>query len=300
LNDTEAPTVPTNVAATAASSTQIDLTWSASTDNLAVDHYTIYRGGTPVGTTTVTHFSDTGLTPSTVYSYTVNAVDAAGNASAQSNPPATATTLVSSSGIAFRSASSAGSREAMSLSLARPTGAVSGDVLLASIDVGGSPTVVSPSGWTLIRSDAAPGAFAKATYWHLVGASDPASYTWTFSSAQISVGLVLAYRGVDSANPIDASSGQANASSTSVAAPSVQVAASGSMLVDFAGLAANASVSPPTGMAERVEAAGGRSTKIIGEASDAPVSAGATGTKTAAASRAGPSIGQLVVLRRGQ
>jgi len=127
--------------------------------------------------------------------------------------------------------------------------------------------------------------------------SDAASYVWTFSSSQVAAGLVLAYRRADPVNPIDTSSGQANPSSTAIVAPSVQVASSGSMLVSLVGVAANAGITPPAGMAERAEVAGGRSEKITVEASDAGVGAGATGTRTSTASRAGLSVGQLVVLR---
>jgi fibronectin type 3 domain-containing protein len=296
--DTEPPTIPTNLAATAASSTQIDLTWTASTDNVAVDHYAIYRNGTQVGTSTVTHFSDTGLTPNTQYTYTVEAFDASGNGSGQSDPATTTTLPPATGGITFRAASSASSRAGTSLAIARPTGTQSGDVLLASLDVAGAPTLTPPAGWTLVRTDTAPGSFVKATYWHLAAATDPASFTWTLSSSQVAVGLMLAYAGVDSANPIDASNGQANASSTSAVAPSVTVSTAGSMLVMLVGLAGNGSVTPPSGMTERAEAAAGRSAKITGEASDATVGAGTTGTRTATASRAGANVGQLVALRK--
>ncbi|WP_244208867.1 discoidin domain-containing protein [Paenibacillus ferrarius] len=77
--------------AAASSSSQINLTWSASTDNVGVTGYQIYRAGTQVGTSTTTSYSDTGLTASTSYSYTVKAIDAAGNLSGASNT-ATATT----------------------------------------------------------------------------------------------------------------------------------------------------------------------------------------------------------------
>ena len=79
--------------ATAVSSTQINVTWSASTDNVGVAGYRVFRNGTQVGaTTTALSYSDTGLTPSTQYTYTVVAFDAAGNASAPSTG-STATTL---------------------------------------------------------------------------------------------------------------------------------------------------------------------------------------------------------------
>jgi len=89
--DTTAPTVPTGLAASAASSNQINLTWTASTDNVAVTGYRIYRNGVAVGTSSTTSYSDTGLSSGVSYSYTVAAYDAAGNTSSQSSA-ASATT----------------------------------------------------------------------------------------------------------------------------------------------------------------------------------------------------------------
>ncbi len=83
-SDTQAPTVPANLTATAVSSSQINLSWAASTDNLGVTGYKVYRNGTQIATATTTLYSDTGLTASTSYTYTVSASDAAGNVSAQS------------------------------------------------------------------------------------------------------------------------------------------------------------------------------------------------------------------------
>src|SRR5579859_6916113 len=96
--DTIPPTAPAGLTATAASATQINLAWTASTDNVAVTGYKVERCAgagcstfaqvaTPSGTT----FNDTGLTASTAYSYRVRANDAAGNNSSYSNT-ASATT----------------------------------------------------------------------------------------------------------------------------------------------------------------------------------------------------------------
>lgn len=81
--DTTAPSVPLGLYATAASSTQANLAWTASTDNVAVAGYTVYRDGNKIGTTSTTSFGDATLSPSTTYSYTVSAYDGAGNASAK-------------------------------------------------------------------------------------------------------------------------------------------------------------------------------------------------------------------------
>ena len=89
--DSQAPTTPTNLTATPLSTTQIDLSWTASSDDVGVAGYTIYRDGSEIGTSPTASFSDTGLTPSTTYSYTVKAVDAASNLS-EASSTATATT----------------------------------------------------------------------------------------------------------------------------------------------------------------------------------------------------------------
>src|SRR5207302_1988996 len=90
--DTTPPTVPTGLTASAVSSSQINLSWAASSDNVGVSGYRVFRDGAQIATTSTTFFSNTGLSPSTTYSYAVAAFDAAGNLSAQSGP-ASATTL---------------------------------------------------------------------------------------------------------------------------------------------------------------------------------------------------------------
>src|SRR6266850_2469005 len=90
--DTTPPTVPTGLSAHAVSSGQIDLLWSASTDNVGVTGYAVFRNGAQVGSTPAGSYSDTGLLANTTYAYTVAAYDAAGNGSAQS-AQVTATTL---------------------------------------------------------------------------------------------------------------------------------------------------------------------------------------------------------------
>lgn len=81
------PSVPTGLTATATSSSEIDLSWNASTGDgtYPVAGYQIFRDGMQVGTTTSgTTYADTGLAASTNYSYTVDAYDTEGNVSAQS------------------------------------------------------------------------------------------------------------------------------------------------------------------------------------------------------------------------
>ncbi|WUN26482.1 hypothetical protein OG878_27840 [Streptomyces sp. NBC_00316] len=82
--DTAAPSAPAEVRVTATTSSTAALSWTASTDDTGVTAYDIYRDGARVGSTAGTAFTDTGLSASTAYSYTVRARDAAGNVSAAS------------------------------------------------------------------------------------------------------------------------------------------------------------------------------------------------------------------------
>ncbi len=86
--DTTAPSVPAGVAAAGATTTSIQLSWNASTDDRGVTGYGVYRDGTLVATlggSTITYL-DEGLAVASTHAYRVDAVDAAGNRSAQSDP----------------------------------------------------------------------------------------------------------------------------------------------------------------------------------------------------------------------
>jgi chitodextrinase len=94
--DTTPPTAPTVTAGTVTASTAA-LSWSGSTDNTSVAGYYVFRGSTQVANVTGTSYTDTGLAPSTQYTYTVKAYDPAGNVSAASNAVTITTSAQSSS-----------------------------------------------------------------------------------------------------------------------------------------------------------------------------------------------------------
>jgi chitodextrinase len=95
--DTTPPSVPANLAVTGTTASSASLSWSPSTDNVGVAGYRVSRNGVQIGTTAGTTFTDSGLSASTPYAYTVAAYDAAGNVSAQS-AGVTATTASSGGG----------------------------------------------------------------------------------------------------------------------------------------------------------------------------------------------------------
>ncbi|HEY0061213.1 MAG TPA: ricin-type beta-trefoil lectin domain protein, partial [Telluria sp.] len=78
--DTQPPSVPTGLRGSV-SGTTATLAWTASSDNVAVTGYDVYRNNTLAGTTNTLGYTDTGLAASTTYQYTVAARDAQGNVS---------------------------------------------------------------------------------------------------------------------------------------------------------------------------------------------------------------------------
>jgi PQQ-dependent dehydrogenase (s-GDH family) len=110
LPDTQAPTAPTNLAASAITQNSFTLSWTASTDNVAVTGYDVYQDGVKINAANITgtSYNVAGLLPATTYGYYVRAKDAAGNVSANSStlnvttnspdiiPPTDPTNLVSS------------------------------------------------------------------------------------------------------------------------------------------------------------------------------------------------------------
>jgi chitodextrinase len=96
--DTTAPSAPTNLSSPSHTTSTVALSWTASTDNVGVAGYQILRGGTEVATSTGTSYTDTGLTASTAYTYTIKAYDAAGNVSAASAPLAASTSAATTPG----------------------------------------------------------------------------------------------------------------------------------------------------------------------------------------------------------
>ena len=114
--DTMPPTAPTALTAVSVSSSQVNLSWNASSDAVGVTGYDIFRNGVFLRTVTGLTSSDTGLAASTTYSYFVKARDAAGNPSSPSStvfvttqaPPVTTATITgtvsNSAGVAVASA----------------------------------------------------------------------------------------------------------------------------------------------------------------------------------------------------
>jgi hypothetical protein len=89
--DTAPPTTPNISNTIPVNDTQIDVSWSPAVDDYLLSGYRVWRDGIQIATTTLTSFSDTGLQPVTLYTYTVDAFDSFSNFSSSSAPVSTTT-----------------------------------------------------------------------------------------------------------------------------------------------------------------------------------------------------------------
>ncbi len=92
--DNQAPTAPTNLIASNITNTTLDLNWTASTDDIGVTSYQIFKDGVFLASSATNSYNVTGLTQNTIYNFTVFAKDAFGNTSTVSNMETITTTNI--------------------------------------------------------------------------------------------------------------------------------------------------------------------------------------------------------------
>lgn len=196
-----------------------------------------------------------------------------------------------------------------SISLTIPATTIAGDFMIVQVAVHGVggvlPAITPPTGWTsLRRTDAGVAELRQEIFYKFASSTEPGTAaTWTIvsggSNRRVTAGMMV-FRGVDSLAPIDAESGQANASSTSVTAPSITTTSANTMLVGLFATARVSNFSALGGLTERFDnnsGGGGNGTTAAGGHA-LLVAAGATGTRVATAADADDNIGQLVALRQ--
>ncbi|MBL8726976.1 MAG: Ig-like domain-containing protein, partial [Planctomycetes bacterium] len=193
--------------------------------------------------------------------------------------------------IQLRAAASAGAASGvLALTVPTPTGALTGDVLLAAIAVRPNTAAVTPpTGWTLVRriDNAMAAAHSLLVYHRVVMAGEPANHSWTFSASTGSAGGIVAFVNVDTGNIVDVEDGQNTASGVVHTAPSVTTTVAGTMLVTLHAFSSSATWTSPPAMSEAFdvasEALGATGISMSGHYVLRPT-AGATGTRAATAS----------------
>jgi fibronectin type 3 domain-containing protein len=268
--DTTPPSAPTGLSATATSSSQINLSWTASTDNVAVAGYRVERcqgAGcstfAQIATPTTTSFNDTGLNPSTSYSYRVRAVDAAGNlstysnvatASTQAGPPPTGT-------ITFVQVNSATPQSSpTSVNVTFNAAETAGDLNVVVVgwnDATHTVSSVADSKGNLYTLAVGPTVFSGLSqsiyYAKNIAAATAGSntVTVTFNGAAAFPDIrILEYNGADLSTPVDVTATGTGSSATS--STSAVTTTNTNDLLFAANLVATGTTGPGTGFTNRV------------------------------------------------
>lgn len=175
--------------------------------------------------------------------------------------------------------------------LAKPSGVVEGDLLLAFLCADGTNSPISwatriPAGWAIAEENLATGGTFithGAVAYKIAGASEPSTYAFSFD-LQSGTGIIVAYQGVNTTTPINVSAKQENASSASShPIPSVTTTVNDCLVVACYQHRGNNGVpyTEPSGWTERVDYKGATSNSNFGVADKVFTTSGATGTTNA-------------------
>jgi chitodextrinase len=212
-SDTTPPTTPANLQATNVTSSSASLSWTASTDNVAVAGYQIYKNGVLLASTSFTNYVATGLAASTTYSFTVSAFDASNNVSGSTAPLGVTTATASAVAPAQIQMASNIATGGKTVSIAFSAPSTAGNLIVAYVvyDNSGAATI-SDTGGNVYQSAVGPTPFGAGNSWraqifyakNITGGA--VKVTATFSTAISSFGLIYVheYSGLDSVNPVDA------------------------------------------------------------------------------------------------
>jgi hypothetical protein len=208
--DLSPPTPPANLQSSNVTATSLTLSWSASTDNVGVSGYQVFRNGTQVGTTKAITFADTQLVASTTYVYTVAAYDGSGNVSAPSQPLTVTTAAAALNPPTFVQVNNNQIQIGASTSVAFNTPTQPGNTIVVYVIWSNTGTVLlsDSSGNTFVNVGApvswGTGYSAQVFYATHIGGG-PDTVTASFRTPVSSFGLVYVheYAGIDSTNPVD-------------------------------------------------------------------------------------------------
>jgi prepilin-type N-terminal cleavage/methylation domain-containing protein len=182
----------------------------------------------------------------------------------------------------YSSASTNDGTNTSSLTISKPA-VGAGDFLVASIGMNATVGITSPAGWTLIRSGTHSSNLQLATFYKFATASEPATYTFTTAdgSKRALAGSIVAYSGVNTSGPIDAS-GFTQGAGGNATSPSLTTTAANDLLIHSVVFTENSSGNTilfGNGLTERLERE--RSPLSHGLADTTQTTAGVTGSKSA-------------------
>jgi hypothetical protein len=212
--------------------------------------------------------------------------------------------------ITYRSSTSNTATSNRSIALSTPADAQVGDVMVASVTIGGSTapaTFATPSGWIQAIAPKVQNNVEVGTYYRVVTGTEAASYTWSVASGTFNLsGGIVDYAGVSS-TPLDGTS-SAGFKNGSAACTAFSTTTANDEVVVAAADNANVTFTQPTGMTERFDLS--IASASLEHSDVRQTSAGSTGTKTATPSSTSsawacemlalkPSSGNLTVTAPG-
>src|SRR5947207_11070313 len=185
--------------------------------------------------------------------------------------------------ITYRSSTSNTASATNSVVLSTPSNVQVGDVMVASVAIGGTVvpgTFATPAGWTQAIAPKVQGNVEVGTYYRVVTGTEAASYTWSVASGSFSLaGGIVDYAGVSS-TPLDGTK-SSGGNSGSAACTGFNTTTANDQVIVAAADNANVTFTAPTGMTERFDVASAGNKASIQHSDVRQTSSGATGTKTA-------------------
>jgi myo-inositol-hexaphosphate 3-phosphohydrolase len=275
-----ARTTPPDGATGASTALNVQATFSEAIDpaTLTTTSFTLTRSAdaTPVpatvtydaATQTATLDPGAGLASSTSYTATVTTAvrDLAGNPLTADAVWSFVTSDAPQPSAIVREAirTTANGSATSSITIAKPTGTVEGDFLVACVALNGSNVAATgtPAGWSRIAAVTTitnPRVFG---YYKVAGSTEPADYTWTLTASVQNGGGIARYSGVDSAVPLDVAAKTASGTAAlSGTVPGVTTMSANAMLVGCMAVNSsktNLAISSPGGLAEAWDIGGKR------------------------------------------
>jgi hypothetical protein len=226
--------------AVAVTDTSATITWTRSTDDVAVDHYTVTRNGSllpasvPQPVFGDPAFTDTGLTPNTLYQYRVTAFDGDGNST--SSGTGQLTTAATAGAISLIRQATGSSASGTTLTV--PITATAGHALVAAIAVkaGGSVSVSTVtdstgSAWTKGPVGFLSGSNSRIELWYRTGAGAVTDVTATFTATTSAAADISEWSGIAATGALDAQAGIGTAAATTTQTPPITTTTNADLVI---------------------------------------------------------------------
>jgi chitodextrinase len=219
--NTTPPSVPSNLEVLDVTSNSATISWSASTGQVAVAGYQVFRNGSRVAIIPITSYTDEGLTSGTTYAYTVAAYDASNNVSTASSPLLVTTTGKAALPPTFVQANHHQIASGVNTPVAFNAPAQAGHTIVAYViwSNTGEVTLSDTAGDTFVSAGAPViwnGAFKAQVFYatSIAGGANTVNAAFQTPVSEFGVVYIHEYAGIDPVNPVDVAVSAAGTSAT--------------------------------------------------------------------------------------